>query len=94
MSTVERRPETGRGREPPLAPAVAPPAQTSPTPLPRRRRRFRVLPFLATLIVLGIAGFVGTGREHPTALIPSYFGIVFLVLGFVSRNASIRIRST
>ena len=58
MSTVERRPETGRGREAPLAPAVAPPAQASPAPppMPRRRRRFRILPFLATLIVVAIAG--------------------------------------
>ncbi len=56
MSTAERRPETGRGREPPRAPAVTPPAQTSVATTPRRRRRFRVLPFLATLIVVAIAG--------------------------------------
>ncbi|MBV8743592.1 MAG: HlyD family secretion protein [Xanthobacteraceae bacterium] len=56
MSTAERRPETGRGREAPPAPGVAPSAQTSPAPAPRRRRRFRVLPFLATLIVVAIAG--------------------------------------
>jgi RND family efflux transporter MFP subunit len=64
MSTAERRSETGRGREPAPAPTVTPPVQApAPTATPpaqaparKRRRSFRVLRFLATLIVVAIAG--------------------------------------
>jgi fucose 4-O-acetylase-like acetyltransferase len=35
------------------------------------------------LIILGIVGFVETGSQHPTALIPTYFGIVFGILGLL-----------
>jgi hypothetical protein len=39
--------------------------------------------FAALLIVLGILGYVLTGSQHPTALIPTYFGIVFAILGLL-----------
>jgi multisubunit Na+/H+ antiporter MnhF subunit len=39
----------------------------------------------ALLIVLGLVGFVGTGSEHPTALIPAAFGILLVVCGFVAK---------
>lgn len=37
--------------------------------------------FGVLLIVLGIIGYIGTGSQHPTALIPAWFGIVLGVLG-------------
>ncbi len=46
------------------------------------------------LIVLGVAGYVGTGWRAPTALIPMYFGIVFTILGFLSRRGSQKKRMT
>jgi hypothetical protein len=42
------------------------------------------------LIGLGAIGFLATGREHPTALIPAFAGIVFLILGVVARNPGAR----
>jgi hypothetical protein len=36
------------------------------------------------LIVLGLVGFVGTGSEHPTALIPAGFGIALAICGFLA----------
>lgn len=38
------------------------------------------------LTILGLASYFGTGQESVTALIPSFFGIVFVVLGIVARN--------
>jgi hypothetical protein len=46
------------------------------------------------LIVLGVAGYVGTGWRAPTALIPMYFGIVFTILGFLARRGSQKKRMT
>jgi uncharacterized membrane protein (UPF0136 family) len=37
------------------------------------------------LIVLGLVGYVGTGSEHPTALIPAAFGIILGICGFVAK---------
>jgi hypothetical protein len=42
------------------------------------------------LIVLGVAGFVVTGSQHYTALIPSWFGIAFMLLGGLALNPSAR----
>jgi multisubunit Na+/H+ antiporter MnhF subunit len=39
----------------------------------------------ALLIVLGLVGFVGTGSQHYTALIPAGFGIALSVCGFLSK---------
>jgi hypothetical protein len=42
--------------------------------------------FGIVLILLGGFGYVGTGSHSPTALIPSYFGIVLAVLGFFAHT--------
>ena len=46
--------------------------------------------FAGVLIALGVAAYVGTGMESPTALIPAGFGLVFSVLGMLGRKESIR----
>ncbi|WP_263366016.1 hypothetical protein [Edaphobacter bradus] len=38
------------------------------------------------LILLGIAGFVGTGSAHPTALIPAGLGLIFIFFGVQARS--------
>jgi hypothetical protein len=40
--------------------------------------------------VLGVVGFVATGSEHPTALIPSGFGVLFMLLGVLARRDRLR----
>jgi len=42
------------------------------------------------LIALGAGGFVATGSEHYTALIPSPFGLVLLLLGLVALREGLR----
>lgn len=42
------------------------------------------------LIALGLGGYVGTGSEHKTALIPVAFGLPILILGFLARNPARR----
>jgi hypothetical protein len=42
------------------------------------------------LIVLGVAGYVLTGRTSVTALIPAIFGAVLVVCALVARNESAR----
>ena len=42
------------------------------------------------LILLGGVGYFGTGRESITALIPAFFGVVFLILGAVALNPNRR----
>jgi hypothetical protein len=42
------------------------------------------------LFVLGLLGFFMTGMQSPTALIPAFFGIVFLILGIIARKESAR----
>lgn len=42
------------------------------------------LVFAVLLAGLGIGGYVGTGSEHPTALIPAGFGIVLGIFGFLA----------
>jgi hypothetical protein len=39
------------------------------------------LVFAALLILLGLVGFVGTGSQHPTALIPAWFGLPLGIFG-------------
>jgi hypothetical protein len=48
--------------------------------------------FGVVLIALGAWGFVGTGSEHPTALIPAYFGLVLAIAGAlaITENAKRR----
>jgi hypothetical protein len=42
------------------------------------------LVFAALMVVLGVAGFVGTGSAHPTALIPAWFGLALGLFGFLA----------
>lgn len=40
--------------------------------------------FAALLVVLGLAGFIGTGSIHYTALIPAWFGLALALFGFLA----------
>ena len=42
--------------------------------------------FAILLIVTGAIGFIATGSQFPTSLIPTYFGIVLLILGVLARS--------
>ncbi len=42
--------------------------------------------FGVAFIVLGLAGYFGTGAESRTALIPAAFGVVFCILGAFARD--------
>jgi hypothetical protein len=46
------------------------------------------LVFAALLIALGLAGFVGTGSQHPTALIPAWFGVALGIFGWLAISPS------
>ena len=46
--------------------------------------------FGALLITTGLAGYLGTGSEQKTALIPAAFGIVILICGLLAANESRR----
>jgi hypothetical protein len=37
------------------------------------------------LIIVGAVGYVGTGSEHPTALIPAGFGLAITICGFLAK---------
>lgn len=41
-------------------------------------------------MVLGIASYWLTGRTSVTALIPAFFGVVFVALAYIARNESAR----
>ncbi|MEZ5285791.1 MAG: hypothetical protein R2712_13480 [Vicinamibacterales bacterium] len=45
--------------------------------------------FGIVLMLIGIGSYVLTG-QHVTALIPAFFGIVFVALAYVARNESAR----
>lgn len=38
------------------------------------------------MILLGVVSYFATGQESVTALIPAFFGIVFVILGWVMRD--------
>ncbi|MGD0520506.1 MAG: hypothetical protein ABSA48_04555 [Terracidiphilus sp.] len=40
--------------------------------------------FAVLLIALGLAGYLGTGSVHPTALIPAWFGLTLGIFGFLA----------
>lgn len=40
------------------------------------------------LIVLGVAVFIATGSHAPTALIPTYFGILLGILGMLANTSN------
>jgi hypothetical protein len=50
------------------------------------------LVFAVLLIVLGLAGFLGTGSEYPTALIPTWVGLAMGVFGLLAISPSERRR--
>jgi hypothetical protein len=44
--------------------------------------------FALLLVLLGLAGFLGTGSQHPTALIPTWFGLALGIFGFLAVSPS------
>ena len=42
------------------------------------------------LMIIGLASYWLTGRTSITALIPAFFGVVFVILAYVARNESAR----
>jgi uncharacterized membrane protein len=42
------------------------------------------------LILLGLMSYFGTGRTSVTALIPAFFGAVFIILALVANNEAAR----
>lgn len=46
--------------------------------------------FGVVLIVLGVAGYLGSGGVSVTALIPAIFGVVLAALGALARNEAMR----
>jgi hypothetical protein len=46
------------------------------------------LVFAVLLAVLGLAGYLGTGSQHPTALIPTWFGLALGIFGFLAISPS------
>jgi uncharacterized membrane protein YoaK (UPF0700 family) len=48
------------------------------------------LVFGVAFILLGVGAYLGTGTQSVTALIPAFFGVVFVVLGVIMRHTSRR----
>lgn len=44
--------------------------------------------FAVLLIILGLVGYLGTGSQHPTALIPTWFGLALGIFGFLAISPS------
>ena len=44
--------------------------------------------FAVLLCVLGLVGYLGTGSQHPTALIPTWFGLALGLFGFLAISKS------
>ena len=44
--------------------------------------------FAVLLIVLGLVGFYGTGAQHHTALIPTWWGVALGICGFLAISPS------
>lgn len=44
--------------------------------------------FALLLVLLGLAGYLGTGSQHPTALIPAWFGLALGIFGFLAISPS------
>jgi uncharacterized membrane protein (UPF0136 family) len=42
------------------------------------------LTFAVLLVVLGLAGYLGTGSQHPTAMIPAWIGLALGVGGYLA----------
>lgn len=48
------------------------------------------LAFGIALLLLGVIGYVATGADSPTALIPAAFGVLLALLGIWARNPAKR----
>jgi hypothetical protein len=46
--------------------------------------------FGSLLVIVGLVGYLGTGSEHPTALIPAALGLVLAILGGLSFKDRLR----
>lgn len=46
------------------------------------------LVFAGLLVALGLAGYLGTGSQHPTALIPTWFGVALGIFGVLAISPS------
>jgi hypothetical protein len=44
------------------------------------------LVFAVLLIALGLGSYFGTGSQHPTALIPTWFGVALGLFGFLAMS--------
>ncbi len=42
------------------------------------------------LVILGLASYFGSGRESITAMIPSFFGLVFVIFGLLAAVEKIK----
>jgi hypothetical protein len=40
--------------------------------------------FAILLVALGLVGYLGTGHQHPTALIPAGFGVLLAIFGWLA----------
>ncbi len=49
--------------------------------------------FGALLILLGVGGYVGTGRDSVTALIPAFFGLPLVALGWAALREAWRMHA-
>jgi hypothetical protein len=46
------------------------------------------LVFAVLMAALGLAGYLGTGSQHPTALIPTWFGLALGIFGWFAISPS------
>jgi hypothetical protein len=46
------------------------------------------LVFALLLALLGLAGYLGTGSQHPTALIPTWVGLALGIFGWLAMSPS------
>jgi hypothetical protein len=46
------------------------------------------LVFAVLLIALGLVGYLGTGSQHSTALIPTWFGVALGIFGWLAMSPS------
>jgi hypothetical protein len=49
--------------------------------------------FGVVLILLGVGGYVATGAQSPTALIPAGVGLLLVVFGVLARNPKLRMHA-
>ncbi len=44
--------------------------------------------FALLMVALGLASYLGTGSQYPTALIPTWFGVALAIFGFLAISPS------